>query len=777
LIVDYEPRNVAAASGPLEKAGYKVEIAADGVAGLRAFEKLAPALVLIEAMLPKKHGFEVCQEIKKTSLGKRTPVVITTAVYRGRKYRTQALHIYGADEYLEKPFTGEQILEVCVRFLGEPPGAAPAVEEQPVAVNQGVAGPPTVSATPTASEPTTDTPGTFSKIVGDLTEEEITERLDSILPGELSDPVAETPVPAETDEVAPAPSDGGIVNDLPPDFAEGFIATEQPASISPAEPPVEREAEPESVEAAEPVPEDEKEEPAKTAAEPTIDAAEEPQEDAAPLHETATEVPSDLATTGTETDEAFSEPSADDTVVPAEAAPEPEPAETVVAEEAPEPQPEQAASEEKEEEKADAEPKSEAEELADAVSAAIDQMQAPGEPEAESAETEEQVAAQELIEEETTETPEVEAQAVEDLTADEPVSETPAEKPLEEVVEEAPSEAAETPPEPAKRRKTGLWMGVAAVLVVGIAVTLFFALRGGGDGVTPAVATPEPIPAPTSPSSSTETGDVAGAAMVLGTGSETDAPEAETVVAAGTPTAKPVAPVTPAPGPTEAPAPADETGDAAPEPATTRVEEEPTTVATTEQEDATGADETEQPEATVESDDAGVEEIETVAPAVAGETAALPDSTPEPAVETEQTEPERLDTRPLPTEPATEPEPAIEREPAVEEPEAVTPAPAPEVATGDLVPLYQVDEPPTPLDQPRPSYPMGARRLNQEGTVVLNVLVDENGTVTEVELIRGVAEELDGAAIRAVRGWTYKPARKDGVDVKVWKPEKIVFKL
>jgi protein TonB len=61
--------------------------------------------------------------------------------------------------------------------------------------------------------------------------------------------------------------------------------------------------------------------------------------------------------------------------------------------------------------------------------------------------------------------------------------------------------------------------------------------------------------------------------------------------------------------------------------------------------------------------------------------------------------------------------------------------------------------------------------------VVVNVLVDENGRVVDTELIRGVSEELDGAAIRAVKGWTYKPAKKDGVKVKVWKPEKVVFKL
>jgi protein TonB len=77
-----------------------------------------------------------------------------------------------------------------------------------------------------------------------------------------------------------------------------------------------------------------------------------------------------------------------------------------------------------------------------------------------------------------------------------------------------------------------------------------------------------------------------------------------------------------------------------------------------------------------------------------------------------------------------------------------------------------------------PEYPFGARRLRQEGTVVLNVLIDHNGRVEAVEVIRGVqGTDLDAAAIAAVRRWTYRPAVKDGVPVKVWKPERVVFKL
>ena len=126
LLIDYEPRSIERFREPLEGAGYVIEIANDGVSGIEAFHRSSPDMVLVEAMIPKKHGFEVCQELKRTPHGRKTPVIITTGVYKGRKYRTQALHIYGCDEYIEKPIAPEQLLELVGKFLkpgtsGSPP--------------------------------------------------------------------------------------------------------------------------------------------------------------------------------------------------------------------------------------------------------------------------------------------------------------------------------------------------------------------------------------------------------------------------------------------------------------------------------------------------------------------------------------------------------------------------------------------------------------------------------------------------------------------------------
>ena len=117
LLIDYEPRSIEKIRGALNPAGFRIEVANDGLAGIELFNELKPDLVLIEAMIPKKHGFEVCQELKETTEGKKIPIAIITAVYKGRRYRTQAIHLYGCDEYIEKPIEDQELLKICRKML------------------------------------------------------------------------------------------------------------------------------------------------------------------------------------------------------------------------------------------------------------------------------------------------------------------------------------------------------------------------------------------------------------------------------------------------------------------------------------------------------------------------------------------------------------------------------------------------------------------------------------------------------------------------------------
>src|SRR5258706_12075935 len=161
LLIDYEPRSIERFREPLIAAGYTVEIATDGVSGIEAFHRVSPEMVLVGAMSPKRRGFEVCQELKRTPHGRRTPVLITTGVYKGRKYRTQALHIYGCDEYIEKPIAPEQLLEVVGKFFGSGSSGAPtrSNESEPAGSEPtGGSGPRSHAAPIAKPVPTADPP-------------------------------------------------------------------------------------------------------------------------------------------------------------------------------------------------------------------------------------------------------------------------------------------------------------------------------------------------------------------------------------------------------------------------------------------------------------------------------------------------------------------------------------------------------------------------------------------------------------------------------------------
>jgi len=110
---------------------------------------------------------------------------------------------------------------------------------------------------------------------------------------------------------------------------------------------------------------------------------------------------------------------------------------------------------------------------------------------------------------------------------------------------------------------------------------------------------------------------------------------------------------------------------------------------------------------------------------------------------------------------------------------AATVAPGPPVREGDLVPLGRDVVPPVPIYSPKPAYPPWAERQRVTGLAVLELLVDENGAVQEVKVLRGIKPDLglDAAAVAAVRTWRYKPATHGGVRVKVRTTVAIAFKL
>jgi protein TonB len=105
-------------------------------------------------------------------------------------------------------------------------------------------------------------------------------------------------------------------------------------------------------------------------------------------------------------------------------------------------------------------------------------------------------------------------------------------------------------------------------------------------------------------------------------------------------------------------------------------------------------------------------------------------------------------------------------------------AQAPKANTGDLIELAAVDEQPKLLRSFDPVYPTQAARFGKEGQVTVNALINEAGNVTQTGILKGLKDDmgLEKAAEAAVRKWKFQPAKKDGVNVKVWKPIVITFK-
>jgi protein TonB len=107
---------------------------------------------------------------------------------------------------------------------------------------------------------------------------------------------------------------------------------------------------------------------------------------------------------------------------------------------------------------------------------------------------------------------------------------------------------------------------------------------------------------------------------------------------------------------------------------------------------------------------------------------------------------------------------------------AAQPNGAPKTHAGALVPIGEVDSEPVLELWTQPEYTRQARFLRQKGMVVLSLLVDENGQVAEVKVLKGIpGSDLNHSAVRAANRWVYRPATKDGVNVKVWTTKTVNF--
>ena len=117
LIIEDDQIMAIALQDGLESEGYLVESYGDGLTGLRAALNKEFDLVILDVMLPKLSGFDVCQQIRAS--GSRVPVIMLTA--RSLEIeKVQGLKI-GADDYITKPFSLMELLTRIETVLANTP--------------------------------------------------------------------------------------------------------------------------------------------------------------------------------------------------------------------------------------------------------------------------------------------------------------------------------------------------------------------------------------------------------------------------------------------------------------------------------------------------------------------------------------------------------------------------------------------------------------------------------------------------------------------------------
>ena len=121
LIVDDEPHLrmlIHQSLEELEDEGVELLTAGDGEQALETIREEKPELVLLDVMMPKKNGFDVCHTVKNELGLAQTFVILLTA--KGQEFDRQRGQEVGADLYMTKPFDPDALLEKARSVLGIP---------------------------------------------------------------------------------------------------------------------------------------------------------------------------------------------------------------------------------------------------------------------------------------------------------------------------------------------------------------------------------------------------------------------------------------------------------------------------------------------------------------------------------------------------------------------------------------------------------------------------------------------------------------------------------
>src|SRR5512132_2148608 len=117
LIADDEPNIVTSLEYLMTKSGYDVAVARNGEEALALVESFMPDLVLLDVMMPRRSGYEVCQAMRERAPWRHIRIVMLSA--KGREAEVSKGLSLGADGYVTKPFSNRELIAKVAELLGE----------------------------------------------------------------------------------------------------------------------------------------------------------------------------------------------------------------------------------------------------------------------------------------------------------------------------------------------------------------------------------------------------------------------------------------------------------------------------------------------------------------------------------------------------------------------------------------------------------------------------------------------------------------------------------
>lgn len=114
LIVDDEPNIVTSLEFIMRRSGFETAVARDGDEALEQVERFRPHLVLLDTMMPRRDGYEVCQTLRASGW---TDLKIVMLTAKGRDTEVAKGLAVGADSYVKKPFSTRELVEHVAALL------------------------------------------------------------------------------------------------------------------------------------------------------------------------------------------------------------------------------------------------------------------------------------------------------------------------------------------------------------------------------------------------------------------------------------------------------------------------------------------------------------------------------------------------------------------------------------------------------------------------------------------------------------------------------------